>query len=325
MLENQLSRYGAIAKSLPFTFGKIFFVVKTSESYFADFANEFPVDRDGVVRVYGSVAEVNTAMRDGYNDVAILDGNSNHSLSSMLTISKNRVHYIGLDYLIGDRREYGQSTRITMGVTAAATDLFAVKNTGIRNSFLGIKFMSGNTLTQAIGTFGEGGEYSVFRNCEFYNSKKLNSDTHAEMVLNGDSPQFFNCTFGSLADSVDGNKVRPAILLTRDTVATGKVTRDAYFDRCRFWKNAGGSNTTMIKSGATDVERIMEFHDCQFIANPLGSTPDVAISSATLTQGMIILTGDTCATGCTKIATADGIFNCTPARVATATIGIQAT
>ena len=56
-----------------------------------------------------------------------------------------------------------------------------------------------------------------------------------------------------------------------------------------------------------------------------GAVPAVAIDSATLTGGQIVLTGDTVAVNCTKVGTATGIINCTPARVATATIGIQAT
>ena len=39
----------------------------------------------------------------------------------------------------------------------------------------------------------------------------------------------------------------------------------------------------------------MEFHDCQFVANVLGSVPAVAINVANLTVGQIILTGDTAA------------------------------
>jgi len=257
----------------------------------------------------------------GQNDVIVLSPDT-HTLTAMLTVSKDRVHFVGAD--IGGRR-YGQSAKVQIGVTTATTDVFAVKNTGIRNSFTGIKFISGNTLTQAVSTFGEGGEYTTFNNCEFYNSAKLTSDTHSEMVLNGDSAQFFNCTFGSLADSVSGDKIRPAILLTAATVAAGKVSRDVFFDNCRFWKNAGGTATAFIKGAATDVERVMEFHDCQFIANVLGAVPAVAIDVATLTVGQILLTGDTCATECTKIATATGVINCTPARVATATIGIQTT
>ena len=76
---------------------------------------------------------------------------------------------------------------------------------------------------------------------------------------------------------------------------------------------------------ATDVERVMEFHDCQFVANVLGSTPAVAIDVATLTVGRIILTGDTCAFNCTKIATATGVISGLNVKVATATIGIQTT
>jgi hypothetical protein len=200
-----------------------------------------------------------------------------------------------------------------------------IKNLGVGNSFRGIKFDSGNTLTQAVATFGEGGEYTVFRNCEFYNSAKLDSDTHAEIVLNGDSAQFYDCTIGSLADAVSGNKVRPAVLLTAGTVGAGLVSRDVLFENCRFWKKAGGTTTSFIKGGATDVERVMEFHNCQFVANVLGAVPAVAINVATLTVGQIILTGDTCAFECTKIATATGVISGLPARVATATIGIQTT
>jgi hypothetical protein len=83
----------------------------------------------------------------------------------------------------------------------------------------------------------------------------------------------------------------------------------------------------MVKStGATDVERALEFHNCQFIANVLGAQPAVAIAcAAALTQGQILLTGDTASFECTKIATATGVFSALPARVATATIGIQCT
>ncbi len=325
MRENQLSRYGAIAKALPFTAGKIFFVVSNADAHFGDFQNAFPPDADGVVRVYSSLASAYAATVSGRNDVIVLDSNGAHALTSMLTVSKNRVHFVGIDSLIGDGRKYGPRSRVTMGVTTTATDVFMIKNLGVGNSFRGIKFDSGNTLTQAVATFGEGGEYTVFRNCEFYNSAKLDSDTHAEIVLNGDSAQFYDCTIGSLADAVSGDKVRPAVLLTAGTVGAGLVSRDVLFENCRFWKKAGGTTTSFIKGGATDVERVMEFHNCQFIANVLGAVPAVAINVATLTVGQIILTGDTCAFECTKIATATGVISGLPARVATATIGIQTT
>jgi hypothetical protein len=276
---------------------------------------------DTAVKTIAQAYSLTTSNKD---DVIVLSTTDTaHTLTSMLDVAKNRVHFVG----DGFGRMYGQRARIVMGVTTTATDVFAVKNTGVGNTFNGIKFDSGNTLTEAIGTVGEGGEYTTYRNCEFYNSAKLTSDTHAELVLNGDSTQFFNCTFGSLADAVSGDKIRPAVYCANGSVASGKVCRDVLFDGCRFWKKAGGTTTAMVSIPAdADIERGMEFHDCQFIANVLGSTPAVAISvAAALTNGYVMLSGDTCAFECTKIATQTGVLSGLSAKVATATIGIQAT
>ena len=217
-----------------------------------------------------------------------------------------------------------------MGVTTAVTDLFMIQNTGTGNTFQNIKFENDNTNAATIGAIGEGGQYASYVNCEFYNSTNLNSNTVAELVLNGDSAQFYNCTFGSIADAVVGNVVRPAVITTAGAIATaysGGVSRDVLFEGCQFWKNAGGTGTAMIKiTSANDLERNMEIKDCSFVANPLGSTPAVAIASATtLTKGFVNLTGSTNSVNCTKLATATGIFSSLPARVATATIGIQTT
>lgn len=303
-----------IGGGIPATYGNI---------YFVDYDNgNDGNDGKSITSAFKTVAKAYAQCATNNDDVIVLSTNSSHVLTSMLTVSKNRVHFMSMDF---SGRKYGQAAKITMGVTTDTSDVFMVKNTGVRNTFYGIKFSNNNTLTQNVAAFGEGGEYTVFRNCEFYDSTRLNSDTHAELVLNGDSAQFFDCTFGSLADAVSGDKVRPAILLTKETVGTGLVSRDVLFDGCRFWKQAGGTTTAMVKGGATDVERVMEFHNCQFVANPLGSAPAVAISVATLTAGMIILTGDTSAIKCTKIATATGVFSSLCAKVATATIGIQTT
>ena len=258
------------------------------------------------------------------DDVIVLDTNAVHPLTSMLTISKNRVHFVGDVY----GRKYGQRARIYMGITTAVTDIHMVKNLGTGNTFSGIKFWSDNTLTQNTSCVGEGGEYTCYRNCEFYDSTRLTSDTHAELLLNGDSTQFFDCTFGSNADFISGDHVRPAVITTAGGVSGGSArSRDILFDGCKFWKNAGGTTTAMVKVAAdADLDRIVEFHDCLFNNSKLSSSvPAVAISAPTLTASVIALTGDTVAVNCTKIGTATGILNCTPARVATATIGIQAT
>jgi len=302
------------ANGVPVTYGKYFFVD-------ADNGNDGN-DGRSMRSAKATVAAAYALTTTNHDDVIVLSTNASHQLTEMLTVSKSRVHFISLDAY---GRKYGQRAKINYADGIATADAFAVKNTGVGNTFTGIKFINNNTDAQVVATVGEGGEYSVYRNCEFYNSTNLTSDTVSEMVLNGDSAQFYNCTFGSLADAVSGDKIRPAVLLTKETVGTGLVSRDVLFDGCRFWKNAGGTTTAMVKGGATDVERVMEFHNCGFIANVLGAVPAVAIDVATLTVGQILLTGDTFSAECTKLATATGVFSSLPARVATATIGIQAT
>lgn len=317
---NPALRFGAkiqasevLGGSLPFTYGNVFYV---------DYDNGLDTN-DGLspTSAFKTLAYAYSQTVSNHNDVIVLSAYSSHVLTSMLTVSKNRVHFIGSG--IGFRK-YGQRARITMGVTTATTDVFMIKNTGIGNSFTNIKFSNGNTVTENVAAVGEGGEYTSYNACEFYDSTKLTSNTHAELVLNGDSAQFYDCTFGSLADSVSGDKIRPAILLTAGTVGAGLVSRDVLFDGCKFWKNAGGTTTAMVKGGATDVERIMEFHNCAFIANVLGAQPAVAIDVATLTVGQIVLSGDTYSIECTKLATATGVFSALNVKVATATIALQA-
>lgn len=305
-----------LGAEVPFTFGKTFYV---------DYDNGLDTN-DGLSpgNAFKTIAYAYSQVTSNNNDVIVLSAYSNHVVTSMLTVSKNRVHFIGSG--VGFRK-YGQRAKIYMGVTTATSDIAVVKNTGVGNTFANIKFDSENTLAQSLYTFAEGGEYTSFSNCEFYKGTIMDSDTAAEVILNGDSAQFYNCTFGSLATAVSGDKIRAAVRTNNGTVGSGLVCRDVLFDGCKFWKNAGGTTTAMVYISAdADIERVMEFHDCQFIANHLGSTPAVAIASAaTLTAGQVLVTGDSCAHHCTKIATATGILSGLPAKVATATIGIQMT
>ena len=308
---NGVSSFGVPA-GLPMSYGTYFFVDADSGSDLNDgLSKDTP---------FATIAQAYSAVTTNKDDVIVLSTNGSHQLTSMLDISKSRVHFTGDIY----GRMYGQRAKINYADGIATADAFAVKNTGVGNTFTGIKFLNANTDAQVVATVGEGGEYAVYRNCEFYNSTNLTSNTVLEVVCNGDSAQFYNCTFGSLADAVSGDKVRPAVLLTKGTVGTGLVSRDVLFDGCKFWKQAGGTTTAFVKGGATDVERVMEFHNCQFIANVLGAVPAVAIDVATLTVGQIILTGDTCAFECTKIATATGVISGLTVKTASTTIGIQA-
>lgn len=58
IIENQMTRYGAIAKYHPLTTGKTFFLMSSTEAALPTFLSAYPVDGSGQVRVYTTWASV---------------------------------------------------------------------------------------------------------------------------------------------------------------------------------------------------------------------------------------------------------------------------
>lgn len=312
MKYSQLSRYGAIAKALPFSPGKIFFVLDPAETYLPDFLESFPPDEDGVPRVYTSLSDAYDACRSGYNDVIVLDGNATHDVTAMITVSKSRVHFVGLDWLLGIHRPYGQSSKVSLGVTTAATDLAALKVTGVRTSFRGIKFMSSNTKAESLYTFIDAGEYTYVEDCEIYKSTDLDETGAAELVLNADSSVYKNCTIGSTADALSGDVVRACVLLTKEIGGAGKVSRDVRMENCSFWRKASHVNNRFIYTAASsDIERGLTLINPIFNTSVLSAAvPAQAISAgASLADGYIIAINPV-GIKVTKISTTTGVIVC---------------
>jgi hypothetical protein len=113
---------------LPATMGKVFFVAHGSDSWAGDLLNEFPVDKDGVTRVYITTAGADTdslavqaaldACVAGRNDyVFILPSNNDYDLETKLTMSKRDVHLIGMDYL-SNKQECGANSATKLHMIA---------------------------------------------------------------------------------------------------------------------------------------------------------------------------------------------------------------
>lgn len=240
------------------------------------------------------------------NDVIFIDGDSAVAESAMIDWSKNRIHVIG-DNGVPSFLGYGLGARVTIGVTTAITDIAITKNTGVRNTFQNLKFDSGNTLTQAVYAFAEGGEYTRFSNCEFYKSTHLTTAAAAEVLCNGDSSQWYGCTFGDLVNEVGtgGSRPRPCVLFTRETIA-GKVARDCSFVDCTFLKKAQNTGVAMMSiTTATDIERRLLLVRPIFINAHLATADpaDAILIAAPQTEGKILLI-DPSTFDCTAHATA---------------------
>ena len=123
-LENQLSRYGAIAKPLEHVtpYSRVFFVGDSDDTGFVNFVHEFPPDRQGVVRVYSSIADstmiANCEASRG--DVIMVMPGHTETLSATLDYNVAGLKVIGLG--TGDNRPAITSTADTaIKLTAAGT------------------------------------------------------------------------------------------------------------------------------------------------------------------------------------------------------------
>ncbi len=233
------------------------------------------------------------------HDVIMIDGDSTVVEASMVSITKNRLHTVNANYLLG---HYGQDVKISCAASTGATNIAAVQNTGVRNTFTGIKFIGAQTVAEGLYAFAEGGEFTRFFNCEFYKGTDLDVTGASELLLNGDSSQFYNCTIGSSANETGG--IHANVLCT--ATLSGKKLRDCYFENCLLLSKADDTDKVMVYgANATDVERMLLFKGCTFLNNPLSSgTPAHAVGfGAAQTQGAVVLK-DCTSVDCTVMAEA---------------------
>lgn len=332
MSYNQNSGYGqalinAVHSAIP-TAGRVFYVADPDdydEENFQRLKEIFLVDPNGQTRFFTSLSEAYAATESNNNDVIVLDGNSTHELSAMLTVSNSRVHFVGLDWLLGIRRKYGQSSKVNLGVTTAATDIATLKVTGVRCSFRGIKFTNANTVTEGIYCVADGGEYTYFENCEMYKSTDLDQTGAAELVANGDSSHYKDCYIGSTVNAISGAIIRPCVLLTASVVGTA---RDVTFEGCIFARKFGNSANRFIYGAGDIMERLCLIDNCIFWGAALSSAvpaQNVAFSVAQ-TVGSVLLNNCAAVNAGTAMSTTTGVFVNGPVPAADTTgIALQAT
>jgi hypothetical protein len=283
-------------------------------------------DPMGVIRFQTTLDGAYDQIYSNNNDVILLDAYSQHTLTSVLAMSKNRFHIFGMDGVNG--RVQGQRARIAIGGTGA-TNTSAIRMTGVGCSFRNLKISSSNTSTSALWAFEDGGEFFVAENCHFVREGVLTTTTAADILLNGDSSHYKNCMFGYTSQAITANGNRPCVDLGREQI-TGKVARDVIMDDCIFLRQSKDADNSFIyASGATDVERMFLLRNPIFWSDALSTTTmDECISgAASLTTGQILAMNPVAVKTPASISTTTGVFvmGYTPdATGAAAGIAIQA-
>lgn len=292
--------------SLPMTLGtdglgRVFFVDATNGSD----GNSGLTPNEALL----TIPRANDLVTSNNHDIIALSAHSSHTLTSMLTVSKNRVHFVGLDGGVG--RRYGQRARISIGITTAATDIAAILNTGVGNTFTNLKISNDNTVEEGLYTFADGGEYTYMENIELYKSTDLDVTGAAELVCNGDGSHYKNMFIGSTANAISGAIVRPCVTFSRGLAESGKVARDVTFEGVIFARKFGNSaNRFLYGAEANCIERMAYLERCIFWGARLSTAvPAQNISfDSSLTEGDMLLHNCTSIRAATAMSTTTGVF-----------------
>lgn len=123
---NQMSRYGAVSRMVPFTTGKVFFVTAGSEPAISDLLSEFPLDTDGVQRVYTTFAAAAAlTVANRYDIVMVSDPSFVTATNLALVAATGRIVVFGDDASVGSEFSI-QKTLVSSALTTSAQDLSLV-------------------------------------------------------------------------------------------------------------------------------------------------------------------------------------------------------
>ena len=305
---NQNSGWGQamlnmVASRVP-AFGNIFIVCNPDDTALPHYQHLQDIalaDPDGRVRFYTSVSDAYDATTTNNNDVILIDANSAHELTEMLTVSKNRIHFIGMDG--GGRMGTGFGARLAMGVTTEATDIAVVKVTGWRCSFRNMKFESSNTKDESLYALVDAGAYTLYQNCSVLKLTDLDESTAADVVLGGNGTTWKECEFG--AATLKATAARPIAIIDK-SLAGSNGMMDNNFMNCNFMSYTSSSSRTFINLVANqDGQRISTFRGCIFANWDListGTTMTYGITVADTQDNKYLIFDQNCVfVGCTSV------------------------
>lgn len=258
--------------------GRIFFVVEDSDpAVVRDMMRDIVVpDPMGQIRFFESYESAYAACTTNANDIIVLNGQSTYNMATVgLAFTKSRIHTIGMD---GGHRLVQQGTKIQ--VTGAVDTAYVIKDTGVRNSFINIKFIQGSTHANALTVFQGGGEGTLFKNCSFVFGvvNNLDETTAHEFLAGTDSATFLNCTFG--ADTLLTSAARSVFHIDQ---VNGFEFKSNILRDCIFIISSSSSTATFIRLDAVgDILFTNLFERCSFVAS-VDSAGGAAIAEAVQT------------------------------------------
>jgi hypothetical protein len=234
-----------IAAAVGPVFGKIHVVISTSdEQYKIQMLREmFVPDVDGRVRFYNTLETAYAAVTSNADDIILLAGNSTHSVAAGIAWSKSRVHVIGMD---GGGRIVQQGAKVEL--SGAVDSAYVLKVTGVRNSFVNVKFIQSSTHANALTVVQEGGEGTLWKNCSFVFgvADNLGGTTAHEFLAGSDSATYSKCLFGT--ETLLTSAARSVFHI--DQVTASQEFKSNVLEDCVFVLSSSSSTATFIRLDA---------------------------------------------------------------------------
>lgn len=235
---------------------------------------------DGSEMIQPTVAAAYAATTTNRNDVILLSAyNTSNKVTAMLDISKNRIHFVGLDPV---NRKIGARSLLSNTGAGAAADVSMVKVSGTGCSFRNISFKNNWTVTQNLSAMLDYGANTYFENCDFENlgSAHLTNASAGSLILAGAESIYVNCTIGvsTLKHTVASAQ---EMLISKGTSAQA-ATRCIFKD-CRFQAWTSQTTHVFVRVAADgDIDRDIEFDNCRFVNfNPGSQGATMAVAIAT--------------------------------------------
>jgi hypothetical protein len=168
MLENQLSRYGAISRFLPklAPSAEVFLVSYNTPTWYGDFQHAYRPDKKGTIRVYNTIAAAYAATVSGRGDVILVAPNHAETIAAATTLTNAGVSIVGMG-------EGNNRPTITFATATAASLVMASANTTFDNLIF-----IGNIASQVVALDFSAAAGGAVRNCVF----KAGSATAAPLV-----------------------------------------------------------------------------------------------------------------------------------------------
>jgi len=276
------------------TGGEVFLVLEDSDTDFNLIQQRFGGDN-----VFTTLEAAYAAAVTNRNDIILMSAQSSHVVAAGMDWSKNRIHVVGMD---GGDRLIQPGTKVQS--TGNPATAYLMKVTGTRNSFRNMKFIQNSTNAAAITCVQDGGEGTLFKNCQFIFGTATNIDgtetTSYEFVAGGDSCTYLNCEFGTPTLAGDGARAVMAISRVNGT----QECKDCRWKDCVWVIASETASADMIRVTNTNAAKFTNiFINPIFQAVITGSasliTLDDAVRSVTgLQEGELLFVNP--ASNCTE-------------------------